>query len=112
VQVRKHSQGEGSTTFKPPADGAPASPDKGGATSPYAQPFQHNNTPAAAPAKAAPPIPEPDYSMSEVRTHSSRMQKSLFFIFLISVVLKLFCTETTACLYYIFCNNYVRDTKL
>jgi hypothetical protein len=68
VQVRKHSQGEGSTTFKPPADGAPASPDKGGgATSPYAQPFQHNNTPAAAPAVAAPPIPDPDYSMSEVR---------------------------------------------
>ncbi|XP_065352176.1 SH3 and multiple ankyrin repeat domains protein 3-like isoform X8 [Cloeon dipterum] len=74
--VRKHSsQGEGSTTFKPPADGAPASPEKGGggAASPYAQPFQHNNVPATATATpvappaaaAAPPIPEPDYSMSE-----------------------------------------------
>ncbi|XP_059486375.1 SH3 and multiple ankyrin repeat domains protein 3 isoform X3 [Neocloeon triangulifer] len=64
--VRKHSQGEGSTTFKPPADGAPASPEKGsGATSPYAQPFQHNNAAAVAPPVAAPPIPEPDYSMSE-----------------------------------------------
>lgn len=68
LQIRKsHSLRSPSTTFKPPLEGVGRGPGSG--ANPYAQPFRGGSRAKSA---SIPPIPDPDYSLSEGESDAER----------------------------------------